>query len=127
MDVCFHLLEGELDAPFPRSLTFSPCRVSLPSLFAHSQPLSPILLLAASSFWSTSTEYSADSVEFSPHHPSLLAVGTYQIETPAPLPPPPPPKIDTGEDSSDEEEVIITLPAKRKGRCLIYDVQGEVV
>ncbi|KAL7414708.1 WD40-repeat-containing domain protein [Mrakia frigida] len=83
--------------------------------------------MQAKSFWSTSTVYSADSVEFSPHHPSVLAVGTYQIETPAPLPPPPPPKVDTGEDSSDEEEVFVTPPAKRKGRCLIYDVQGEVV
>ena len=114
-------MQGQLLTLHAACGTYLPMRLS--DLLSDCSPL----LHTAKSFWQTSTVYSADSVEFSPHHPSVLAIGTYQIETPAPAPPPPPPK-DGGDESSDEESGYVkTLPAKRKGRCLVYGVEGQEV
>lgn len=58
------------------------------------------------------TEYSADSLEFSPHDPDLFVVGTYQLEPVESNP--------QAASSSDDEAELVTPPAKRKGLCLVY-------
>jgi diphthamide biosynthesis protein 7 len=87
----------------------------------------PTALVAAVSRSSVDTDYSADSLEFSPHHPAIFAVGTYQLEKPAEESgTPSEPEPMAGYD--DDGNMIATPAAKRRGRCLVYetDVAGRL-
>lgn len=83
------------------------------------------LLVAAVSRSSVDTVYSADSLEFSPHHPAIFTVGTYQLEKPeeAGGAPATEPELMAGYD--DDGNMVATPAAKRRGRCLVYETDGE--
>lgn len=110
-------------APFDNHPHYARCHLSfltavLPS--ADSDPFIP-----AKSLSKIDTIYSADSLEFSPHHPSIFVVGTYQLEPAQPVASATPARtsvLDGGEGEDGEVEVeMVTPAAKRKGRLLVYE------
>jgi hypothetical protein len=100
---------------------------TLSRFFSH--PLftdKPYPSTVAKSLSKVDTIYSADSLEFSPHHPRIFVVGTYQLEPAQPV-------VaeasiartsvldgEEGEDGEVEVEMV-TPAAKRKGRLLVYE------
>lgn len=111
------------------TLLSSSCRVSRAFLCRTGSRLRVraeffVALRPASSLSSVDTVYSADSLEFSPHHPSIFAVGTYQLEKP----------VEEGGQPADDETAYddegnmkSTPAAKRRGRCLMYETDGQAL
>lgn len=85
--------------------------------------------MQAASLASTDLVFSADSVEFCPGRPNILACGTYQIEKEEAVPmsssaaeDPDQTGCEKVEDDADEESVP---KVTRYGRCLLYEIDNE--
>jgi diphthine methyl ester acylhydrolase len=62
------------------------------------------------------TIFPADSVEFCPHPDlqNIFACGTYHLEQPTVL-----------RSHDDQQDIVKTKTQRRKGKCLVFEVQSN--